>query len=338
MRPTLAPGTTPGTLAAVSPAAPTSSPGGGGGAAGEDRTAPADAPTPLGAGAAVLAVVAWGLGNTLIAAIPMSGLAVAFYRLAAGVLLYVPVLYLRGGRLTRRSFALGWRGGVAFGVHIATFFVAIRLTTVANAVTISALQPLVIMGFAAAMFGERIRALHVVAALVATAGVAMVTFGAAGTGTGSAAGDLVAVLALLSWAWYFIASKSARTHLDTFEYMTVMNVVAFAVVAPAALVAGDVLDPDAGLGVRTGLMILAVVLVPGSGHILMNWAHGHTTLLFTSLVTLALPVLSTLSAAVFLDQPIAALQGAGIVVVIAALAAVIVGDQRTPPDSTEPAP
>lgn len=321
----------------MTPVLPAASHDGGDSSVSGDAPAAAS-PSPMGAGAAVLAVVAWGLGNTLIAAIPMSGLAVAFYRLALGVLLYVPVLYLRGGRLSRRSFALGWRGGVAFGVNIATFFVAIRLTTVANAVTISALQPLVIMGFAAAMFGERIRSLHVVSALVATAGVAMVTFGATASGSASATGDLVAVLALLSWAWYFIASKSAREHLDTFEYMTVMNIVAFVVVAPVALVAGDLFGAEGALDLRIALMILAVVLVPGSGHILMNWAHGHTTLLFTSLVTLALPVLSTLSAAWFLDQPVAALQIVGILTVIAALAAVIIGDTRTPPTSTEPAP
>ncbi len=130
------------------------------------------APTssPRGIAAAVGAVTAWGLGNTIIAGVPMSGMAIAFYRLLLAVAIYVPVLYLRGGRLTARSFRHGWVGGVAFGADIATFFVAIHLTTVANATTISALQPLVIMGFAAVMFGERIRSRHVVCAVTATVG------------------------------------------------------------------------------------------------------------------------------------------------------------------------
>jgi drug/metabolite transporter (DMT)-like permease len=66
--------------------------------------------------------------------------------------------------------------------------------------------------------------------------------------------------------------------------------------------------------------------VPGSGHILINWAHAHTTLVFTSLITLAMPVLSTVSAAIFLDQPVATVQAVGIAVVLASLAVVVLGD------------
>lgn len=292
------------------------------------RVAPGS--SPLGIGAAVAAVTAWGLGNTIIAGVPMSGIAVAFYRLALAVLIYVPVLYLRGGRLSRRSFRHGWVGGVAFGADIATFFVAIHLTTVANATTISALQPLVIMGFAAVMFGERIRSRHVVCAVTATVGVALVAFGAARSGTGSLAGDLMSVVALFAWAWYFIASKKARTELDTFEYMTVMNLVAFLVVAPVAVVAGDLFGADGRLDAGRLLAILFIVLIPGSGHILINWAHAHTTLVLTSLITLAMPVLSTVSAAIFLDQPVVATQVVGIAVVLASLAVVILGDARAP--------
>ena len=139
----------------------------------------------------------WGLGNTIIAAVDMSGIVLSFYRLLLGALLYVAVLYARGGRLGRRSFRLGGWGGVAFGLNVATFFAALQLTSVANATTISALQPLAIMAFAAVMFGERIRARHVVCAVVATVGVALVAFGTSRGATGSITGDVMAVLALI---------------------------------------------------------------------------------------------------------------------------------------------
>jgi drug/metabolite transporter (DMT)-like permease len=291
--------------------------------------------------AAVTAVAAWGLGNTLIASVELPGLALAFYRLLLATLIYVPLLYLRGGRLTRRTFRYAWKGGVAFGADIATFFVAIRLTSVANATTISALQPLVIMGFAVVMFGERVRARHVASALVATAGVAMVAFGAAPGGSDSPVGDLMATAALFMWAWYFIASKQARTHLDTFEYMTAMNLIAFVVIAPVTILSGQLGTPTADLGDGRVLWILAIVLVPGSGHILINWAHGHTTLVTTSLITLAMPVISTVSAAVFLDQQVALVQAVGIAIVLGSLAVVILGDARSAgpvSGSTDPPP
>ncbi len=167
-------------------------------------------------------------------------------------------------------------------------------------------------------------------AVTATVGVALVAFGAARSGSGSLAGDLMSVVALFAWAWYFIASKKARTELDTFEYMTVMNLVAFLVVAPVAFVAADLFGADGRLDPGRILAIVAIVAIPGSGHILINWAHAHTTLVLTSLITLAMPVLSTVSAAVFLDQPVVAAQVAGIAIVLASLAVVILGDARGP--------
>ena len=295
----------------------------------------------MGIAASVGAVTAWGLGNIVIAGVPMSGIALSFYRLLFGALLYLVVFAVRGGRLRRSSFRHGWVGGVAFGADIVTFFIALQLTTVANATTISALQPLVIMGFAAVMFGERIHARHIVCAVIATAGVAMVAFGAARSGSGSLGGDLMAVAALIAWAWYFVASKKARTQLDTLEYMTVINVVAFLVVVPVALISGDLLSSQGSLGADNALAIVLIVLVPGSGHVLINWAHNHTTLVTSSLITLAMPVISTAAAAVFLDQQVVAIQVVGIAAVLVALAAVIVGDSRSPhpttDGSTEPA-
>jgi drug/metabolite transporter (DMT)-like permease len=289
----------------------------------------------------MVAVTAWGLGNVIIASVPLNGLAIAFHRLWTGSLLYVAVLYLSGRRLRREAFRHGWKGGVAFGANIASFFVAVRLTTVASAVTISALQPVVIIGFAAVMFGERIRFRHVASTVVAVSGVALVAFGAAEAGGGNVIGDLVAVLALFSWAAYFIASKQARRHLDTLEYMAVLNVVAFVVVAPVALLTGALSGTEGHLTPAIYLSILAIVLLPGSGHIVMNWAHAHVTLVLASLITLAMPVISTAAAALFLDQTVSTVQVVGIAVVLVALAVVIIGDARQggeAVEATEPAP
>lgn len=294
-----------------------------------------------GVAAAIAATVAWGLGNVLIASVPLNGLAIAFHRLWMGSVLYLVVLYASGRRLTRHSFRFGWAGGVAFGADIATFFLAVRLTSVASAVTISALQPLVILGFAAGMFGERVRVRHLVATAVSVAGVAMVAFGATDVGASTRVGDLFAVLALGAWAAYFITSKRAREQVDTFEYMTVMNMVAFVVVAPVALSTGSLSGTDGALDSRLALLILLIVLLPGSGHILMNWAHAHVTLVLASLITLAMPVISTAAAFAFLDQTVTAVQMVGIAVVLVALAAVIVRDARQDrmvAEATEPAP
>lgn len=294
-----------------------------------DRPGPPRHPnTPAGAAATFAAVGMWSVGNVIIAAIPMGGLAIAVYRLGLGSVVYTAVLYAQGGRLTRRAFALGWKGGLAFGIDIAAFFLAVRNTSVAIAVIFSALQPVVIAGFAAAMFGERIHRRHVVGTAVAVPAIALVAFGAGEGGEHSLFGDVMAVLALLAWSAYFITSKKAREQLRTMEYMTVLNIVGFLTVLVLAVPTGALTSADAELTMGRALAIVAVLAFPGSGHIIINWAHAHTTLMLTSLATLGMPVLSTLLAAVFLDQQVSTVQLAGIAVVLITLAFVVVGDTR----------
>jgi drug/metabolite transporter (DMT)-like permease len=286
-------------------------------------------PTPLGFSAALAASVVWGLGNVIVAYTPLNGMAQAVHRFWLGSVLYLAILYGSGRRLRWESFRIGWKGGVALAGDIGFFFVAVKHTTLADAATIGALQPIVILMFAGALFGERITRRHVISTVVALIGtVAVVAGSSKREGAVSLFGELLAVGSLLSWAWYFIASKTARQRLDTIEYMTVIMIVGTLCVVPVALVTGQ-------LGGETGTLtwpafwwVVLIVLLPGSGHFLINWAHNHTTITTSSLLTLLIPVLSIVGGAIWLDQAVNSTQVLGIAVVLSALAFVIVGDAR----------
>lgn len=285
--------------------------------------------TPAGASAALGAAVLWGVGNVAIARSPLGGLALGFHRLWIGALLYLAVFLLAGGRLRRTSFRYGLPGSAAFGLNISAFFLAIKNTTVADAVTISALQPIVILLVAGALFGEVVRARHIWCTVLAVGGVVMVVRGSTQGGDVTLFGEVMAVLALASWAAYFIVSKQARRHLDTLEYLTVVFIGAIPVLALFGLLSGQLFEPANRLDLTNLGWVLLVVLLPGSGHLLVNWAHNHTTITLTSLLTLLMPVLSTALAAWWLDQAVVAVQVLGIAVVLVALAIVIVGDARS---------
>jgi drug/metabolite transporter (DMT)-like permease len=285
--------------------------------------------TPAGLGAAVLATLLWGLGNVVIADVPLGGLALGFHRLWIAAIIYTVALYATGGRLTVDSFRYGMWGSVAFALDIAAFFLAVKHTTVADATTINALQPVVILFFAGALFGERVRARHILCTAIALIGVAVVVEGSRSSGSFSAFGELMAVLSLFAWAGYFIASKRARQHLGTLEYLTVIFIGGIPVLGVLSLLSGQLTGQDGHLTWSTLGWVLVVIAVPGSGHILINWAHNHTTITLSSLLTLLMPVISTAGAAIWLDQPVHAIQAAGIGIVLVALAIVIVGDARS---------
>ena len=97
-------------------------------------------------------------------------------------------------------------------------------------------------------------------------------------------------------------------------------IVALVVVTPPAVLTGDGLSLPDG---TAWLWVAALIAFPGTGHLLMNWAHNHVRITVSSVALLGAPPITMVLAALFLDEPIKMAQVTGGVIVIAALAGVI---------------
>lgn len=263
----------------------------------------------------------WGLSSVAVKQVEnLDGLALACYRIWLGAAL-VTVGYLASGRrLSVRLLRVSLWGGLWFCGDLILFFVAVQLTSIANATVIGALQPVLVLAISRRLFGEIPRLVEVAWGAVAIVGAAIVVLGGDGGGANSLEGDLLAVGALVAWTAYFIASKRVRVHLSAFEYLTGMAIVAAIAVLPAPL-----LHPSSFVNTNTEgwVIIVYLAIVNGLlGHFLMSFAHGHVTLLTASLLTLAIPVFAAGGAALFIDEPMTAVQIGGMTVVLAALAVV----------------
>ncbi len=288
--------------------------------------------------AVLVAVSVWG-GVAVVARLvdEIDGLVLGFHRMWIGAASTLVAFYATGRRLRWRSLRLALLGGLAFALDIVLFFSALKHTTVANATVVGALQPALVLVVAGRMFGEVVTARLVAWSVVAIAGVAVVVYGSSGAPVWSVRGDLLACGALLAWTAYFIASRRVHDVIPPFEYLTAMLVVATVVVAPIALLGSGRLDPGgagewawiAGLAIGSG----------GLGHLLINWAHAHIDLSVMSLLTLAVPVVAVISAAIFLDEGIGWVQVLGMAIVLLAVGVVAVQSSRTPAGAPpEPAP
>jgi len=119
---------------------------------------------------------------------------------------------------------------------------------------------------------------------------------------------------------YYIFAKTARAQVPALEFQTAVWVIGTVVLLPvAAFDAGGIVIPEW----RQWVGVAVLLTIPGTGHFLMNWAHARVKLSVTSMLTLGLPVLSTIGAAIFLDEPLGGWQLPGIAIVVAALAAAI---------------
>ena len=151
-------------------------------------------------------------------------------------------------------------------------------------------------------------------------GVGLVVFGSTESPSWSPIGDLLALGALASWTLYFVGSKRARRHLGAVEYQAASLLFSSAVLLPVAVAFAGTVDPGPG---KWG-WVLAMVAIPGTGHLAMNWAHARVPLTLVSQLTLLSPVVSVgLAAAVLDGETVNVLQVVGMATVLVPLALLV---------------
>ena len=279
--------------------------------------------------AAVVAIVAWGFGPLGVRAIDAPASTIVMWRMLLAMPIAVAVAYLTGGRLSvalmRRSFTTG----VCFAISIVSGFLSFQRTSIASATLIPALQPALILLVATRLFGERRRRSELAWAALAFVGVAVVVLGASG-GHDTVVGDVLAVVNLLVFTAYFLLAKQARsTDVHSWSFLAAVFAWTSLLVVPWALVV------NGGVTVVHGvdwLIVVGIVIGPGMiGHGFMTWAHHYVDVTVTSLLTLANPVVSIVGAWWLFSQGLTGGQMAGVVVVLVATAAIVLGQRAARP-------
>lgn len=280
---------------------------------------------PLGLTAVTGAVMCWGTGNILVRQVDLAAAQLAFWRLVLSALIYWTIVLARRGRLTWPQLRACLPSAVMLGLWYIAFYEAIKSTTVTNVAMIVALVPVVLIWPAMRRFAEPVSLKLLALVAAALGGTALVLLGSAAVPTWSLRGDALAVLALLLFSGQMAFAKHAREQIGALEFQAVAWIVALVVVTPPAVLSGDgLILPDR----HDWLWVATLIAVPGSGHLLMNWAHSHVRITVSSTALLGAPPITMVLAAVFEDEPIKIAQVIGGAIVIAAVAGVIRRDVR----------
>lgn len=276
------------------------------------------------------AMVAFGVNNVIVRTTNFSGVVTASYRLFLGIALLVGFLWVTGRRPTIEAIRVAIPAGIAYGGSILFFFSAFKETSIANATLIAALQSGLSLTLVGRFFGEKVRIPEFVLTLVATGGVVLVILGGEAGGAGDIRGDLLAVGGTLSNTVYFVLGKRSRERSDVpaGAFQVGLLTVAAVMTIPVVLFSGEVPTPDGGDWLR----LLALAVGGTLGHLGVNWAHRHVTLTTASLLTLAVPVVSSTVAWFVLDEYLSAMQWVGAGITLASLAAVVLRAVRPPAD------
>ena len=259
-------------------------------------------------------------GPSIVKKVEMEEMAFVFWRLGIAAAFYTVVLVLAGNRLRWIDLKRSAVGGVIFAVNLVFFILSMRRTSAVNAVVIASLQPILLLAVGHRLFGERPHRSVYVGASVAFVGVVVAMAGSGAGGVATWSGDLMALVTMVLFAAYYVASKQARAEMDSITYQLSLTVVATVVLLPIALVVeGGVALPSDG----DWWMVAAMAIIPGTGHLLTNFAHGHVTLTQMSLISLLFTAVAPLYAWWLIGERIAGQQGVGMAVVLIALSFVV---------------
>ncbi|NJS39341.1 MAG: EamA family transporter, partial [Rhodobacteraceae bacterium] len=186
-----------------------------------------------------------------------------------------------------KVYAFGTFG--LFGYHL-LYFTAFRLSPSAETGLIAYLWPLFIVLLSGLLPGERLRAPHVLGALIAFAGAAVIVLGREG-GEGSALGLGLAFLCALTWAGYSVLSR--RLGDVPTESVTVFCLATALLSALAHLALEDTVWPVGALGWGA---VLALGIGP-VGAAFFTWDIGmkRGDIQLLGVASYAAPLLSTLA-------------------------------------------
>ena len=276
-------------------------------------------------------VVAVSLSGPLMAAAVVPPLAIAFWRNGFATVALAPAAAVRRREelagLRGRRLALVLASGAALALHFATWVTSLTLTSVASATAIVCLQLAWVVAFQL-LRGERFRTMVVLGLVTAFAGVLVVSGVDLSLSVRALVGDLCALVGGMAAAVYTVIGSRARATVSTTSYTFVCYGSCALLLAVACLVAGQDL---AGYPLsQWGLLLLVTATAQLMGHSVFNHLVATTGPLAVSLALLLEVPGAALLAALILGQQPPAGALAGLAVILAGMALVVLGNRGRP--------
>ncbi len=279
-------------------------------------------------------VLAVSVSGPVTAAVVMPPLVIAFWRnaLATGVLA-VPVVTGRRADLAvlgsdRRQLGLAVTAGVCLAVHFGFWVTSLTMTSVASSVAILSLQVVWVVAWDAltgAPAGHRV----LLGVLVAVAGAVVVGGLDLTISARALLGDAFALVGSIAVAAYTIIGARARRTLSTTAYTFACYASAALALLVALLAAGDSLT---GYGRREWVLVVVITLTAQLlGHsVFIHLLDTISPMMVSLALLLEIPGAALLAAA-WLGQVPGPGAVAGLVLILAGMAAVILAAPDTPP-------
>jgi drug/metabolite transporter (DMT)-like permease len=222
------------------------------------------------------------------------------------------------GKGGRADWLLLGAAGLAFAGDLGFWHASIQLTSVANATLLANLSSLFVTLAAWIFLREPPSRLFLAGLGLALLGVVLLVRTSLQFSAGALLGDAFGVVTAMFYAGYILAVKGLRDRGATaLRIMAVTSTLTAILLLPAALAAGEQFFPATATG---WLVVLGLALIShAAGQGLIAYALAHLPAAFSSVGLLLQPVVAAFFAWLLLAEPLAALQMAGGLVVLAGI-------------------
>jgi len=253
-----------------------------------------------------------------------SGVVLSFWRLWIASLVMLVIVAVTKRWPGVQDFKRAAVAGVLFGLNICVFFIALETVTIATALIIAALAPVVALPVSVMLFGERLTFVKTFCAAGSVAGVVIAILVAPSSGSGAHStkvGYLWAVLALVFWVGYLLVSKGVRAKVETVRFMFVVSSIGAITISVLVVVGSKHLGEIHGAG---WAWVTMLAIGPGiAGHGLVAWAQPRVDASVTTVLIQLEPVGASIAAWIVLSERVSfaqALAMAGVIVALCVLA------------------
>ena len=200
-------------------------------------------------------------------------LVLALYRMACTVALLAPAAWRHRKELaglSRRERLLCLASGAALGLHFATFFQAVKTTSIAAAAVLVDMEVLFVALASAAVFRRKLPPLAWLAIVLAFGGAVVMSLADFAGGGGTLRGDRLAVLSAMCISVYTLIGSVCRRTMSTTAYTCLVYTAALGTLLALNLAGGMPLAGYGGKNLATALAM--AVFCTLLGHSVFSWA------------------------------------------------------------------
>lgn len=249
------------------------------------------------------------------------GPVIGFYRIGLATIILLPAFlyrkYKNGVKLPKTVLLLPILGGLFTGLDHGTWYTSLHFTSAANATLLGNTAPLWVALISWLVFRQKLRGLFWLGLVLTLVGAFTVLGSDFLRQPKIGTGDLLAMVAGVFYAGYFLVTERGRQWLDTLSYGWLVNLVA---TITLLLLSVGMKMPLSGYSTQSYLAFLGAALVSQvGGYLSIGYALGHLPAAVVSPTLIGQPIVTALLAIPLLGEALRTEQWLGGLVVLAGI-------------------